>query len=272
MAFRGSTSLRERRPALRRRVGDLEFRVVGGETRGAVSELPPVVLVHGIGMSHRSLARLHDAFAAERVAVSLDLPGFGGLPKPGRDLDVRSMGQALGRMIATLQLPPVILVGHSMGAQWVVEASLLDPRLVSHVVLVGPVVDDRHRTLGAQLRALAVDTLGESIAVNVIVLVDYLRCGIAWYLRQLRHMLAYPLEDRIAELGMPVLIVRGTRDPIAGLSWCRRLRDRARMGTLVEVRGPHVVLHTAARSVASAIRRMADPAPAVSEPAPGNAS
>lgn len=265
-------ALREHRPALRRRVGDLEFRVVGDVARGAVSGLPPVVLVHGIGMSHRSLARLHDVFAPERVTISLDLPGFGGLPKPDRDLDVTSLGQALGRMIATLRLPPVILVGHSMGSQWVVEAARLDPRLVSRVVLIGPVVDDRHRTLGAQLRALAIDTLGESIAVNAIVLVDYLRCGIPWYLRQLGHMLAYPLEDRVAGLGMPVLIVRGTRDPIAGRAWCRRLRDRARAGTLVEVRGPHVVLHTAARSVASAIRRVADPAEPASEQTPRSAS
>ncbi|WP_199484450.1 alpha/beta fold hydrolase, partial [Microbacterium sp. C448] len=121
---------------------------------------------------------------------------------------------------------PAVLVGHSMGAQWVVELARQRPDLAASVVLIGPVADDEHRTIRAQSLALALDTLGEPPVVNAIVFAEYIRCGMPWYLTQLRHMMAYPIEDGVADLVVPVLIVRGGNDPVAGLEWCRRLSDR----------------------------------------------
>lgn len=150
-----------------------------------------VVLVHGIGMSHRYLARLHQALSPDAAVYSIDLPGFGGLPKPGTDVSVAMMASALGHVIASLDAGPVVLVGHSMGAQWVVELAAQRPDLVETVVVIGPVADAAHRTAPAQMLALAIDTLGETPRINAIVFTDYLRCGMPWYLRQVRHMLAY---------------------------------------------------------------------------------
>jgi pimeloyl-ACP methyl ester carboxylesterase len=212
------------------------------------------VLVHGIGVSHRYLARLHTVLAQGRTVYSVDLPGFGGLPKPSRDVDVPAMAAALATLIESLRAEPVVLVGHSMGSQWVVEAGIQRPDLVSHLVAMGPVADARHRSVTAQTVALAKDTLGESPEVNALVFSDYVRCGMPWYLAQLRHMLSYPIEDRVGSLARPLLIVRGARDPIAGLDWCRRLRDRAGDADLVLIPGQHhVAQHGAARAVASAI-------------------
>ncbi len=213
-----------------------------------------IVLVHGIGMSHRYLSRLHDVLAASTRVVSVDLPGFGGLPKPPRDIDVMEMGRALADVVATLEERRVVLVGHSMGAQWVVEAAAHRPEPITAVVLIGPVADERHRTLMAQARGLAVDTFGETPAINTIVLTDYLRCGIPWYLRQLRHMLSYPTEKRLRRLTVPVLVMRGGSDPVAGRDWCRRLRDAARVSRFVEIPGQHhVAQQSAPRAVADAI-------------------
>ncbi|MFE7846311.1 alpha/beta fold hydrolase [Microbacterium sp. NPDC057407] len=237
-------------------VEGLAFRVLS--SIAPASRHPAVVLVHGIGVSHRYLSRLHDELAASRTVVSVDLPGFGGLPKPSRDVDVETMAGALAQVLERLELGPVVLVGHSMGSQWVVEAAAQRPDLLRSVVAMGPVTDDRHRTVLRQTRALAMDTLLEPLAVNAIVLTDYLRCGIPWYLTQLRHMLAYPLEDRVAGLMVPLLIVRGGADPIAGLEWCRRLRDSAPRADLVQIPGQHhVAQHSAPRAVASAILTLA---------------
>ena len=234
-------------------VDSLAFRVLASAREDAASH-PAVVLVHGIGVSHRYLARLHDVLAQDRTVFSIDLPGFGGLPKPGRDIDIASMAHALGQVIESLGVGPVVLVGHSMGTQWVVEASLQRPEIVTDVVIMGPVTDSAHRSLHAQMVALAADTLGETPSANAIVLTDYVRCGVPWYLTQVRHMLAYPLEERVPELSSPLLVVRGSRDPIAGLEWCRRLRDAARAGRLVQIPGGfHVAQHSAPRAVASAI-------------------
>lgn len=231
----------------------LTFRILESP-RPAGSTAPTVVLVHGIGMSHRYLSRLHDVLADTTRVVSVDLPGFGGLPKPRFDVTIPQMAAGLAQVVASLDDDRVVLVGHSMGVQWAVEAALQHPEYVRAVVPIGPVADEAHRTLGAQAKALALDTLGETPAINTVVFTDYLRCGVRWYLRQARHMLAYPLEERVAALTMPVLIVRGSEDPIAGRAWCRRLRDAAAVSRLVEIPGHHhVAQQSAPRAVASAI-------------------
>lgn len=214
------------------------------------------VLVHGIGMSHRYLARLHRALSTLGTVVSIDLPGFGGVPKPPHDLDVPQTADALGRLLDEMRTGAVVLVGQSMGTQWVVELAARRPDLARAVVLIGPVTDERRRTLPQQAALLALDTIGEPPGANALVFGDYLRCGPKWYLTQLRHMLGYPIEDRIAQVEVPLLIVRGSRDPIASRSWCRRLRGVAKDGTsLAEVPGRvHNVQHSAPHAVASAIR------------------
>lgn len=242
-----------RRRAHRVDVGDLAFRLTA-DAWAPDPTLPTVVLVHGIGVSRRYFARLHGVLAARARVVSVDLPGFGGMPKPGRDVDVPTMAGALGEALDSLGTGPVVLVGHSMGAQWVVELALQRPELVSLVVAIGPVADHRHRTPTAQARALLVDGLREPPSGNAVILSDYVRAGPAWYLVQLRHMIGYPLERAVERLEVPLLVIRGERDPIAGLRWSRELRDRAPRARLVHVPGhPHAVQHTAPRAVASAI-------------------
>ena len=239
----------------RRRIstGGLTFGVIESP-RPAGSLAPVVVLVHGIGMSHRYLSRLHDVLARSTRVVSIDLPGFAGLPQPREAADVRRLGRALADVIATLNEERIVLVGHSLGAQWVVEAALHRPHAVSAVVAIGPVADERHRTMPSQAVALALDTLGETPFINAIVFTDYLRCGIPWYLTQLRHMLDYPMEKRVRRLSVPFLVLRGGDDPIAGRGWCRRLRDAARVARFVEIPGHHhVVQQSAPLAVADAI-------------------
>lgn len=250
MTRRESRRVDTRRESWRVDIDGLAFRVIA--TRGGIGR--PVVLVHGIGVSHRYLARLHDVLAENRTVYSIDLPGFGGLPKPTTDVDVTAMASALGKVVESLDTGEVVLVGHSMGSQWVVELGVRRPELMSFVVAMGPVADEAHRTMLAQTVALARDTLGEPPQVNAIVFSDYLRCGVPWYLTQLRHMLSYPLEDRVSSLSRPLLLIRGGSDPIAGLEWCRRLRDRAAQAELVIIPGQHhVAQHSRPRAVADAI-------------------
>ncbi|WP_309068944.1 alpha/beta fold hydrolase, partial [Microbacterium sp.] len=212
------------------------------------------LLVHGIGISHRLFSRLHGVLSARHTVHTLDLPGFGGLPKPEDSPDVAEMAAGIATVLERIGAGPVVAVGNSMGSQWVVELGAQRPDLVSHVVTIGPVADARHRTALAQGVALASDTLRESPTANVRVLMEYARAGMHWYLRQLPHMLAYRIEERVADLTQPLLVLRGGRDPIAGREWCRRLRDTARRGRMVEVvRQPHLAQHTAPHATAAAL-------------------
>ncbi|MDD7930032.1 alpha/beta fold hydrolase [Microbacterium sp. NE2TL11] len=217
-------------------------------------DAPTYVFIHGVGMSHRSYLHLHGGLAGAATVHSLDLPGFAGLPVPRDDVTVTRMGTAIAELIGELSSSPVILGGHSMGAQWVAAAALRRPASVRAVVLMGPVTDDRHRTLSAQARALALDGLLEPPRVNAVVLGDYLRSGLRWFFAQVRHMVAYPIEQRVEELSVPVLVVRGSRDPIAGDDWVHRLAGHAAAGEVLVIPGSaHHVERTDARAVASGI-------------------
>jgi pimeloyl-ACP methyl ester carboxylesterase len=243
-------------------LGGRVYRVHASEQTSAPAAGSPshtFVLVHGIGISHRLFSRLHGLLSRRHTVYSLDLPGFGGLPKPVDSPDVFAMAADIGHVLELIGVRDVVAVGDSMGTQWVVELGVQRPDLVSHVVAIGPVADERHRSALAQAVALGNDTLRETPSANARVFVEYARCGPRWYLRQLPHMLAYPIEDRAAELRRPLMVLRGGRDPIAGPEWSRRLAARAARSRMVEVPGhPHLVQHTAPRAVASAIEWFVD--------------
>ncbi|WP_440710906.1 alpha/beta fold hydrolase [Herbiconiux sp. YIM B11900] len=230
-------------------------------------DAPTIVLLHGIGASHRYLSHLHDELARTNTLHSIDLPGFAGLPKPDEAPDVPVMAAALARVLDRLGVRQAVVVGHSMGAQWAVELAVQRPDLARAVVAIGPVSDRDHRSLLAQAAALARDILGEPLRVNAVVFADYLRCGPVYFLRESGPMIRYPIEDRARELEAPLLVVRGGNDPIASTAWCTLLSDRAAQGSVVEVPGHrHVVQHTAPLEVAAAIRALMASIPTASVP------
>lgn len=216
--------------------------------------LPVFVLLHGIGMSHRYLARLHRELEPHGTVMSFDLPGFGGTPKPSEPVTVETYAEVIAWALRRAGVTRCVVVGHSMGSQFAVELARQHPSLVSHAVLMGPVVDARRRSILRQAVALAVDSLGETPSANAIVFTDYLRCGPKWYLTALPQMMAYPTEDRIPDVAVPVLVLRGTRDPIAGAVWSAALAARAPLGRMVELPGNHVVQHSVPDRVADVIR------------------
>ncbi|WP_170151951.1 alpha/beta fold hydrolase [Subtercola boreus] len=242
-------------------VGGLEFRVVQSALEGRVSR-PVFVIVHGIGSSHRYGTRLQDELALAGESLSLDLPGFGGTATPGHPLTIEAYATLLGRVFDALHLVDAVLIGHSMGAQIVVELALQRPDLVSHLVLVGPVVNPERDTLRQQTLDLAEDSLREPFSVKRIAFADTVRAGIRWFLRETRPMLAYPMLERLARLRLPVLVVRGADDRLAPSDWCADLAGSVPGGRLVEVRGQRHVVHlTAARVVAAWVIAFAAPGP-----------
>ena len=217
-------------------------------------ERPTFVLVHGIGMSHRNLRRLAAALAPHGHVCVIELPGFGANATPAHPLSVESFANLIGHALDAAGISSCVLVGHSMGAQFVVELAVRRPRLASHVLLVGPVVDPGRRNVWHQVLGLAADSMVESPSANAIVFTDYWRCGPRWYLASLPAMFGYPIEQRIRLVEQPVLVLRGSRDPVARADWCRGLAGLARNGRFSEIAGQaHAVLHGAADEVAAMI-------------------
>lgn len=217
--------------------------------------IPPFVLVHGIGVSHRYFRRLHQLLATTADTFSVDLPGFGGTPKPSRQLSVADYALFLMAALDKANVDSCILIGHSMGVQFAVEASRQQQERFQRLVLMGPVVDPLRRSVLRQGFDLALDCLFfESPTSNAVVLGDYLKCGPRWYSKELPIMMSYRLEERIADVSLPVLILRGSRDPVASRDWCRDLAKRAADGGFQEIPGSgHVVQHTGAARVAEVV-------------------
>lgn len=249
-------------------VTNLAFRSFSTRRPGA----PVYVLVHGIGMSHRYFRRLQAELATDAEVRAVDLPGFGGVPKPGRTPGIRETADALGRVLDELGVRDAVLVGQSMGSQWVVELARLRPDLARGVVALGPVVDSSRREAVTQALLLARDSALEPPRLNGIVVSDYLRCGPVWYARQAMHMLRYPIEERISGLGVPLLLMRGSNDPIASQEWVERLAARAPIAEVAVIEGHRHLAHfTAPRETAERIRDFSSRARRRSAPAAGPA-
>lgn len=209
------------------------------------------VLVHGIGVSSRYFERLAAELRRFGAVIAVDLPGFGAAPRPERELSVEAGAALLAEFLRSEGLAGVVLVGHSMGTQFVVETAAVHPTGVAGIVLAGPVVDERARMPWQQGMRLWRDVLRETPVANWIVGTDYARSGIRWYLTELPVMLGYRTEQRLPLVSVPVLVIRGERDPIAPRGWSVRLTQAARDGRLVEVPGAaHVVQHRKAAQVA----------------------
>jgi pimeloyl-ACP methyl ester carboxylesterase len=103
--------------------------------------------------------------------------------------------------------------------------------------------------------ALFLDALlRESASSNWAVFTDYLRCGPRWYFTELPVMMEYPTEQRLAGIDVPVLVLRGEQDQVAGREWSRRLAGVVPRGHFTEIpRTGHVAQHLRPREVAGAI-------------------
>ncbi len=221
-----------------------------------------VVLVHGIGMTHASLEAVQRRFPPTLRSLNVDLAGFGSTERPRRALSIERYAADLAHLLDRLEAWPVVAAGHSMGTQVVLELARLRPEQVRSIVMVGPVVDDVRRTVGRQAADLARDTVGEPLSVNGLVVRDYLRGGVRWYLKVLREMMRYPTLEKMSGCRVRVLVVRGEFDPIARDDWCRRLVGAGPEGSrLLTVSGDHhVVPRTSPDRLAAELAALAAPA------------
>nr|WP_243451873.1 alpha/beta hydrolase [Sphingosinicella soli] len=93
---------------------------------------PALALVHGWTCDHRAMQPVADAFPLQH-AVMPDLPGHGASPKAG-DYAIAAQTEA----VLAAMPQRAIWIGHSMGAQIVVEAAARAPERVMAAVLLDP--------------------------------------------------------------------------------------------------------------------------------------
>jgi pimeloyl-ACP methyl ester carboxylesterase len=75
-------------------------------------------------------------FSPNHRTVAVDLRGHGASPGTAEECSIERYGADVAEVLRALNLPPAVLVGHSMGCRVAVEAALQAPGLTAGVVLV----------------------------------------------------------------------------------------------------------------------------------------
>lgn len=198
------------------------------------------ILVHGLGLSHRYYARLAPLL---RRARAVDLHG--------RTLD--ELSGSLAR-----QCPPgAVVVANSLGAQVAVELAVRAPVTTRGLVLTGPTWDPSAPSVARQLARLLLDATREAPSIVPVALADYVRSGPLAILAAARSMLRHPMANRLRAVRVPVVVLRGSRDPICSQAWAELAAASAPRGRLVVVQGAaHAVDWSHPRAVVEAVEEL----------------
>ncbi|HTW26784.1 MAG TPA: alpha/beta fold hydrolase [Acetobacteraceae bacterium] len=119
--------------------------------------LPPVVLLHGLFGSAGNLGRLQRRLAARFRVLALDLRNHGASPH-ARAMDYPTMAADVFETLASREIGPVALVGHSMGGKVAMAMALLRPEAIVRLAVadIAPVrYPPHHRDIAAAMRAIA---------------------------------------------------------------------------------------------------------------------
>jgi len=117
---------------------------------------PAVVLLHGMGDSHRTWRRTAPELARHFRVIMPDLPGHGLSSRPDAPYTLEWYARVMRGFLDALDLPRVHLIGHSFGggiAQWML---LEDAQRIERLVLVAPGGLGRGVSIGLRLASFPV--------------------------------------------------------------------------------------------------------------------
>lgn len=194
------------------------------------------VMVHGIGVSSTIFEPLAHALHPHGNVLLLDLPGFGGLPHPKRRLTISGFADVVRAGLESEGIENPVLIGHSMGAQVVVD--LLRRHDVStHAVLIGPPVNPDEPSVWDQAYRLIESAHYESSRLRLLAYRAYWRCGPAWFIDVLPSMMRYPMERALPHVRADTLVITGEHDSVVPRAWAERIRAAIPTATWAEIEG-----------------------------------
>jgi pimeloyl-ACP methyl ester carboxylesterase len=230
---------------------DLDVRwhlVAGRPVRSLVggAGTPELVVVPGLGALGYLVPLVRACAAWTRVHL-LDLPGFGARTTARLPADLPAVTATLGAWLDHVPEAPVVLLGHSTGAQSALHAARTRPEPVRRLVLAGATFPPQaRRPLPLLRRVLA--TLPHEQPGQVPAVLPYYARGRGRVLDLLRSALAdAPSSDGLAA---PV-VLRGREDRLCPPAWADEL---AAGGPVVELPGGHNAVWTRPDLASAALR------------------
>jgi non-heme chloroperoxidase len=101
------------------------------------SDGTPIVLLHGITDSWRSFEPLRPHLPADWHVIAPSQRGHGASDKPATGYRTRDFAADVARLIEAMALPPVLVLGHSMGAANAMRLAIDRPHLVRGLIGAG---------------------------------------------------------------------------------------------------------------------------------------
>ncbi|MGW7820484.1 alpha/beta fold hydrolase [Streptomyces puniciscabiei] len=212
---------------------------------------PPVVCVHGAGVSSREFLRFVRVLGHRHDAWTVDLPGFGASPGPRHPLGLRALADALVEWLTVLGLDHVVLLGGSFGCQVAVDAAVRHPERIAGLVLVGPTVDPAARGFLRQLLRWLRNAPHERVSMAALNVADYRDAGARRVAGAFAESLRDRVEDKLPYVVMPTLVVRGAQDRMVPQEWAEEVTRLLPAGRLAVVeKSGHMVPYRQARALA----------------------
>lgn len=241
-----------------------EIRLTGGDLDGLQlhyveeGQGPATVLIHGLGGFAESWRHNVPELARHGRVIALDLPGSGRSGKPRRAYTLEFLAQALDRLLHTLGVDRVHLVGHSLGGAVAARYTLDHPGRVERLALLGAAVPGFDLRPSWVYRTLSLPGLGEILSRLItrgICTTALARCfdrpdpdeirffvdhefaarscseGRAAYLSLLRSVTddftlgADVYRAALSQLGRGVLVVHGLQDRVIPLAHARQVAE-----------------------------------------------
>jgi pimeloyl-ACP methyl ester carboxylesterase len=239
------------------------------------SESPAVVLIHGLGDESDSWRHVVEPLSARYRVVAADLPGFGRSDKPRRAYTVPFLRNTMLALMDALSIPSATLIGNSLGAMIAQSIALEHRERVRGLVLIGGTLLAGTQPLNLPMMLFLLPGLGEWLytrlrkdpqaafetlrgyyanldelpeadrdfmfqRVNERVWSDgqrrayfsVLRHTATWVPRQQRG-----LDEKLARLAMPTLVVRGEHDHLMPVANAQALVDVQPSARLVTIPG-----------------------------------
>jgi 2-hydroxy-6-oxonona-2,4-dienedioate hydrolase len=233
----------------------LRREVCGSRMYAAVfGEGPPVVLLHGYGVSGTYMRPLARALAGSFSAYMPDLPGQGRSSVMPGPTSIRALGEVLGEWVDAAGLDRPAFVANSMGCQVVTQLAVASPERVGPMVLVGPTIDPSRRAARHQLFGGLRDAAREPLSLIALTTRDDASVGIRRLLATARVVLEDRIEERLPLVGQPTVVVYGENDGFIGREWAERVAALLPQGRLVVIpREAHAVHYTRPELIAGIV-------------------
>lgn len=231
---------------------------------------PPMVHLHGFGMSSRYLVPTAERLAREVHTVVPDLPGCGRSGRPAHPQEIPDLAHDVAAFLDDLGIARATLLGHSVGCAVVTEFARLHPERLDRAVLVSPAGGTHNQPLHRAVGQLVHDSVREPVGLWPVALADYARFGVRSTVDLFHTLMQYASLDRLLELQIPTLAVVGDRDPLLpGPVQLKRVAGRSTTSALVVVveGAAHAVNFSHPDQLATIIRRFLADEPIPAEPA-----